>query len=84
MEHLEGDFDGLLRLGAALGPAIDVLEDGRLAPIDGPDGGGVDQRLAAVRAKLGEHRGQLACQLDEAQVGVPQAQIKCVGHPYRS
>ena len=81
MEEFEGFFDGQAGLGAggcgvaleaAGAAAVDLLEDGGLAPADGPDGGGVDAGFAAVGGKSAEDGGELVGQGDEAQVGVPQ------------
>ncbi len=72
VEQLEGFFDGEAGIGAALATTVDALEDGRLGPADGPDGGGIDAGLAAVGCELTEDRGQLGGKRFEAQIRVPE------------
>src|SRR5580658_9877578 len=57
-----------------------MLEDRRFVPVDWPRRGSVNARLAAVGAELTQHAGKLVTQRSQAQVGIPQTQIKRVRH----
>jgi hypothetical protein len=89
VQQLQRLFDGKARLRAQFAgfpaarsdsPAINLLKDRRLIPIDRPDRRRVNPRLAAVRGKGAQHRRQLAGKLGKTQIGIPQTQIKRVGH----
>jgi hypothetical protein len=82
MQQFERFFDGQPRLRASLAPAVHPLKDRRFGPVDGPCSGCIDPGLAAMRGKLPQHGRQLVGKRLQAQVGVPQAQIKRVGHLY--
>jgi len=73
MQEFESLIDGEFDLRAMLAEAVDFLESRCFSPVDGPDGGGKDTRLAAVRGKLAQDSGQLVVQLGEAELGVPKA-----------
>lgn len=80
VEQFEGLSDCLRRLDARAAAPVGLLEDRRLAPTDGPDGGCVDGGFTAVRGEGSQDRGEFIGQPGQAQVGIPETQIERVGH----